>query len=48
MTTRTDKQRENQVRKFAVGILAAGLFAAGAGTAFASSWHAIPKLTNFL
>ncbi|MCX5278917.1 MULTISPECIES: hypothetical protein [unclassified Streptomyces] len=34
------------MRKFAVGILAAGLFAAGAGTAFASSWHAIPKLTT--
>lgn len=34
------------MRKLAVGAIAAGLFAMGAGTAFATSWHTIPKLTT--
>ncbi|MEW2275829.1 hypothetical protein ACIPD2_39155 [Streptomyces griseofuscus] len=32
------------MRKLAVGVLAAALFATGAGTAFATSWHTIPTL----
>ncbi|GAA2598470.1 MULTISPECIES: hypothetical protein [Streptomyces] len=34
------------MRKLAVGALAAGLFAMGAGTAFAASWHDIPTLST--
>jgi hypothetical protein len=34
------------VRKLAVGALTAGLFAVGAGSAFAASWHGIPTLTT--
>lgn len=34
------------MRKLAVGALAAGLFAIGAGTAVAASWHDIPTLST--
>lgn len=34
------------MRKLAVGAFAAALFATGAGTAFAASWHTIPKLST--
>ncbi|MFF0301601.1 hypothetical protein ACFYTV_13010 [Streptomyces sp. NPDC004562] len=37
--------RQN-ARKLATGALAAGLFAMGAGTAFAASWHTIPTLST--
>ncbi|MGG8410334.1 hypothetical protein ACM614_29155 [Streptomyces sp. 12297] len=32
------------MRKLAVGLLAAGLFVGGAGTAMAATWHGIPKM----
>ncbi|MFI1467221.1 hypothetical protein [Streptomyces wuyuanensis] len=34
------------MRKLATGLLTAGLFAAGVGTAFAASWHTIPTLST--
>ncbi|GAA5700656.1 MULTISPECIES: hypothetical protein [Streptomyces] len=34
------------MRKLAVGVLAGGLFALGAGTAMAVSWHTIPTLST--
>lgn len=34
------------MRKLAAGVLTAALFATGAGTAFAASWHKIPTLTT--
>ncbi|KUL27482.1 hypothetical protein [Streptomyces regalis] len=34
------------MRKLAAGALAAGLFALGAGTAVAASWHTIPTMST--
>jgi hypothetical protein len=34
------------VKKFVVGLVVTGLFLAGMGTAFASSWHNIPDRTT--
>ncbi|WP_234382775.1 hypothetical protein [Streptomyces dysideae] len=34
------------MRKLAAGALAVGLFAMGAGTAVAATWHTIPKMST--